>query len=121
MFLKSGGDYNKKKILLDKIDIAEGTISQAEKRLGLMENRHEFLLLPKKRKQEQAKMQKKKRAQSMDSDIAGKRGKKKGGPATDESITEHPKLPEIVKLLSQIYRILVGLETDRIPKKKSAA
>jgi len=57
----------------------------------------------------------------MDSDVGTKRGKKKGGPTTDESITEHPKLPEIVKLLSQIYRILMGLETDRIPKKKSAA
>ena len=36
----------------------------------------------------------------MDSDVGTKRGKKKGGPTTDESITEHPKLPEIVKLLS---------------------
>ena len=59
-------------------------------------------------------MKKKKRAQSMDSDVGTKRGKKKGGPSTDESIIEHPKLPEIVKLLSQIYRILVGLETDKI-------
>jgi len=65
-------------------------------------------------------MKKKKRAQSMDSDVGTKRGKKKGGPSTDESIIEHPKLPEIVKLLSQIYRILVGLETDKIPKKKTA-
>ena len=55
--------------------------------------------------------------QSGDENTSNKR-KKKSLQTVDESLIEHPRLPEIVKLMSQVYKILMGIHKDPSTVKK---